>query len=292
MKILIIKLGASGDIIRTTTLLHILTGEIHWLTTDANLVLVEEIFKIHKCIPWSKKNSLVGSFYNLVINLEESKVTAELITQLKYNELFGTYLDDANTISYTENAKEWFDLSIISSLGKKRSDFLKLKNRKTYQELIYQGLGYQFKDEKYFLPKPIDTGLSGDIAIAPKAGKIWPMKNWAFYSELKSLLEKDGFKVNYLPIRESLLEHFADVKNHTYLISGDSMPMHIALGFGIKCLSIFTCTSPWEIHGYNVQKKLISKRLEDFFYRRFFNEEATTSISLEEVYSAASEHFN
>ncbi len=34
MKILIIKLGALGDVVRTTVLLNELDGEIHWLTSQ------------------------------------------------------------------------------------------------------------------------------------------------------------------------------------------------------------------------------------------------------------------
>ena len=135
---------------------------------------------------------------------------------------------------------------------------LKFKNRKSYQELIFDGLGFTFGGEKYLLPQPINTDLRGDIAIAAKAGSIWPMKNWAYYDELRTKLEEMGLRVNYLPIRKTLLEHVGDVQNHKYLISGDSLPMHIALGSNMNCLTIFTCTSPWEIYDYGIQKKIIS----------------------------------
>ena len=82
------------------------------------------------------------------------------------------------------------------------------------------------------------------------------MKQWAYYDELKSELESEGLKVNILESRPSLLEHLADVQGHRCVVSGDSLPMHLALGSGVRCVSIFNCTSPWEIYGYGFRKKL------------------------------------
>jgi ADP-heptose:LPS heptosyltransferase len=136
------------------------------------------------------------------------------------------------------------------------------------------------------LPPPVRTSLSGDVAIAPVAGPVWPMKGWAYYDELKSELESAGFRVNVLPRRPSLLEHMGDVANHRCLVSGDSLPMHFALATGTPCVTLFNCTSPWEIHDYGIQTKLVSPLLEKYFYKRGFEQEATTAIRLEDVLDA------
>ena len=65
---------------------------------------------------------------------------------------------------------------------------------------------------------------------------------------LKRQLEENGLVVNVLPLRSLLLEHLSDVRNHRCLVGGDSLPMHFALGTGTRCVTLFTCTSPWEIH--------------------------------------------
>ena len=98
--------------------------------------------------------------------------------------------------------------------------------------------------------------------------------------------------VNFLRTRPSLLEHMADVSNHRCLVSGDSLPMHLALGTRTRCVSIFTCTSPWEIYGYGIQTKIISPLLEEFFYQRGFQERATTAITLDEVLKAILEQLH
>ena len=288
--VLIIKLGASGDVVRTTPLLHVLPGEVHWLTDDRNFPLVDGIDELAMAVRWSDRERLAGRRYDLVINLEDSNAAAEVLRGITYNQLFGAYLDAEGNLAYTDSASEWFNLSLISRFGKERADQLKLENRKTYQEMIFRGLGYVFTDQQYILPKVTPTDLFGDVAIAPHAGAVWPMKNWAYYGELKSDLEVQGFRVNYLPTRKTLLEHLADVQNHRYLVSGDTLPMHLAIGSRIKCLSIFICTSPWEIHGYGLQRKIASPRLDHYFYRRDFDENAARSISLDEVRVTLSDH--
>ena len=48
------------------------------------------------------------------------------------------------------------------------------------------------------------------MAIAPVAGPVWPMKNWAHYDALQRRLEAQGLRVNVLPKRATLLEHLGD----------------------------------------------------------------------------------
>ena len=133
------------------------------------------------------------------------------------------------------------------------------------------------------------TPLTGDVAIAPVAGPVWPMKGWAYYDQLKAELERTGLRVNFLPRRNSLLEHMGDVSNHRCLVGGDSLPMHFALGTGTPCVTLFNCTSPWEIYDYGLQTKLVSPLLERFFYKRDFDTAATTAIRLDDVFDAVME---
>jgi ADP-heptose:LPS heptosyltransferase len=62
--------------------------------------------------------------------------------------------------------------------------------------------------------------------------------------------------------------------------------MHLALGTGTPCITLFTCTSPWEIYDYGIQKKIVSPLLEEFFYKRGYDERATTAITVDEVFHA------
>src|SRR5207253_10652735 len=133
---------------------------------------------------------------------------------LQFKQLFGAYVDSENRLRYTDDSRRWFDLSLISRHGREQADRLKLQNRHSYQDLIFEGLGFRFAGETYLLPEPIETGLTGDVAIAADAGHVWPMKKWAYYAELKEALEDRGLTANILPERRSVLEDLAEVRNH------------------------------------------------------------------------------
>ena len=282
-RLLIIKCGAAGDVVRTTTLLHLFRGwEIDWLTAKENRALLENDFI--STIFDAPQGPSAKSDYDLVINLEDDQeFVAAALANIRYKDLFGSYIGADGGITYTEDAAEWFGMSLISKHGLKGADALKLKNRKSYQEMLFSGLGHTFHGEPYVLPTSIaSTDLHGDVAVAPEAGKRWPIKNWAFFGDLVQHLARD-FRVNVLPIRPSLLEHIADVSQHRLVVTPDSLPMHIAMGAGRHCVSIFTCTSPWEIHDYGLLTKVVSPKLSEYFYRRDFLEDAVQCISLEHV---------
>jgi ADP-heptose:LPS heptosyltransferase len=283
---LIVKVGATGDVVRTMPLLRRLKGRVTWLTASKNIVLLDGLNCDLRCFSWEERERALDTRYDLAINLEDTMDVAQFLKTVRCSEIFGAYIDSDNSLRYTENSRCWFDLSLISAYGKLRADKLKFQNRHTYQELVFDGLGFRFAGEPYLLPKPLETGLSGDVAIAADAGPIWPMKKWAHYEELKQALEDRGLLVNVLPKRSSLLEHLSDVRNHRCLVGGDSLPMHLALGTGTRCVTLFTCTSPWEIYDYGIQKKIVSPFLEEFFYKRGYDERATTAISVDEVEAA------
>jgi heptosyltransferase II len=286
MDILIIKLGATGDVVRTTPLLKRLPCQVTWITATKNTELLRGLVEDLNCLTWEARASVQGQMYDLAINLEDDLETAQLLRTVRFRQLFGAYADSDNRLRYTDDASAWFDLGLISVYGREKADYLKLKNRQTYQELVFRGLGIAFEGDRYLLPKAVETGLVGDIAISSAAGPVWPMKNWAYYDQLKEELEARGFVVNFLPKRNSLLEHLADVQGHRCLVSGDSLPMHLALGSSVRCVSLFTCTSPWEIFDYGLQTKIVSPLLEEFFYKRGFDSRASTAIGLDEVRDA------
>src|SRR5256886_10972203 len=286
MNVLIVKLGATGDVVRTTPLLHRLSGSITWITAAKNGVFLEGLADNLRYFSWEARARALDISYDLAINLEDTLEVALFLKNVRPAAIFGAYSDSSQRLRYTDDSKCWFDLSLISSHGRQEADRLKLLNRQSYQELIFSGLGLDFAGETYLLPEPIETGLSGDLAIAADAGPIWPMKRWAYYGKLIWRLKDKGLIVNVLPKRSSLLEHLSDVRNHCCLIGGGSLPMHLAVGNGTASVALFSCPRSWEIYDYGIQKKVVSPLLEEFFYQRGYDRRATTAITVDEVFSA------
>jgi len=289
MNTLILKLGATGDVVRTSPLLRALHGSTTWVTSTGNQILLRNLGRESgdlRVLTWDERDCLNEESFDLTINLEDEPTTAGVLTSVRSDRIFGAYLDKDSQMAYTPDSRNWFDMSLISSFGREKADALKFQNRRTYQELLFEGLGFQFSSQSYLLPPTPRSDLQGDIAIAAEAGPVWPMKKWAYYEELKRELENQGLTVNYLPKRSTLLQHLADVRAHRCLVSGDSLPMHLALGSGVPAVALFTCTSPWEIHDYGILQKIVSPLLGEYFYKRAFDRRATTAISVEEVLDA------
>src|SRR5438874_1249149 len=137
MKVLIAKLGATGDVVRTTTLLRRFLGSITWITAAKNSSLLRNIDFDVRCLSWEERSAAADSKYDLVINLEDSLDVAEFIRTIRYQQLFGAYADAQGDLSYTDDSRRWFDLSLISRFGRQRADELKFENRASYQEHIF-----------------------------------------------------------------------------------------------------------------------------------------------------------
>lgn len=76
MSVLIIKLGATGDVVRTTPLLRRFDGPVSWVTAKSNLSLLEGIDRPLRCVSWENRARITDTVYDLVINLEDDLETS------------------------------------------------------------------------------------------------------------------------------------------------------------------------------------------------------------------------
>ena len=71
MSVLIIKLGATGDVVRTTPLLRQFDGPVSWITAKNNLELLQGVDPEVRCVSWENRKHVADTTYDLVINLED-----------------------------------------------------------------------------------------------------------------------------------------------------------------------------------------------------------------------------
>jgi heptosyltransferase-2 len=282
-QILIIKLGALGDVIRTTPLLRVLEGEITWVTSAAALPFLRNAPQIAKLVVAEDPSFRVERKYGLVINLEDDRPSAELASVAATDRIVGPYLR-GNEIAYEGLAVEWFDMSLSSRYGRATADRLKLRNRKTYQELIFAAVGKTYCGEEPVLSLPLrKTPTPGLVGIETRAGGVWPTKQWRRYEEIAERLEELGHGVKFFQQRASVVDYADDINECDFVICGDTLAMHLGLALGKRVVALFTCTSPWEIHGYGRLAKVVSPVLERFFYQRQYSAEPGDAISVAAV---------
>ncbi len=151
MKILLIKFGALGDVLRTTSILHGLKekykdSQIYWLTlSNAEPLLAKNQYlkEVIVCTPEIRRK-LLSTYFDLLINLEEDFEACSIATKAKKRKLIGFYLDSDGKIVPSPTMQEWYNMS---ALGKKPdNDLLKKKNKKTYQQLMLEALRLDTKN--------------------------------------------------------------------------------------------------------------------------------------------------
>ena len=65
MSVLIIKLGATGDVVRTTPLLRRLRGAVTWITSAKNCVLLDGLADNLRHFPWEARARALDIPYDL-----------------------------------------------------------------------------------------------------------------------------------------------------------------------------------------------------------------------------------
>ena len=287
MKILIIKLGAIGDVLRTTSILAGLRGkypsaEIDWIALASGKEMLINNPYISRLFLWEEKGQLES--YDLVISFEDDLSACQLATKLNAKKLIGAFVKD-NKITYTPSA--WFDMSAISKYGLDKANELKAKNKKTYQQHMADLLGvkvgsYVFsltpEEVKYGQDYVGNLGTGKVVGINTGAGKRWQLKALSREKtiELVKKLKKelgvnclilggeDEKERNEIICKESgalnsgihSLRNFASIINQCQLVlSSDSLAMHFAIALKKKLVVFFGPTSPTEIELYGLGQK-------------------------------------
>jgi heptosyltransferase-2 len=287
-KILIVKIGALGDVVRTTPILRVLKGNIFWITSKEAFEILPKIKNLKVLTP-ERIDILRNLDFDSILNLEEDENLAKRLSKLKTKKLIGVYFDfKENKISYTKESKKWYDMSLISKYGKEKADLLKWKNRKSYQEILFGMIWKKFKGEEYWLNYRIRPSKTKKIivAIEKRAGKVWPMKVWPYYDELKARIEREGYEVIVLKQRDTLIEYMKDIDEADILICGDTLAMHLGIYLRKKIIALFLCTSPWEIYDYGRVVKIVNPFLKEAFYRREYDEKLVKGITVDMVFEA------
>ncbi len=292
--ILIMKVGALGDVLRTTPILHKFEGNnVTWLTSEKARPLLKGNPLISRVLTLESPNpDFYDSHYEIALNMDEDKNCCSLSSLMlalgivKPNNFYGYFFSNG-VINYKGRNKRWFDMGLSSKLGREKANEIKLHNAKSYEELLFSILGYKFNGEEYILNYKAETEekLVGIQNPAERDSK-WPMKRWNQYEKLEEELAKKGFRAKKLELHDKLEDHIRDVASCQYVICEDSLPMQIAIALKKPTVAIFTCTSPMEIYGYGLVRKVVSLKLAKYFYRRDFDPDAASTIKLEIVLEA------
>jgi heptosyltransferase-2 len=296
-QLLIVKLDAMGDVLRSTALLPPIVeahprAAITWITRKESVPLLQRnpyIAEVLELGPEALAH-LQTRVFDRVINLDASKTSAALAAAARSPRKDGFVLDERGRVQPTnEAARSWLEAGIF--------DDIKRQGSVTYQDRMAAILGLAGRKHHYVFELAAEErnrarvhlesiGLDFQrpvIGLNTGAGGRWPLKQWREdgYLELVSRLDrrddvqflllggpaeqerndrlKGASRVPLLdPGCDNTARHFAALLSHSdVVVTGDTLAMHLSLALGKRTVVLFGPTSAAEIELYGLGEKVV-----------------------------------
>ncbi len=296
-RVLIVKLDAMGDVLRTTALLPGLAkahpgAAISWITRVESRSLLERNPYVAEILDYGPDAllQLQARSFDRVINLDAGTTSAALASVARAPRKDGFVLDERGFVQATNDAaRRWLEMGVF--------DDLKRQGTTTYQVMMAKILGLDERTAGYILELTEDELARGRahlarlgvdltrpvIGLNTGAGGRWPLKQWtedgyleligrlaARYSPQFVLLggpperERHRRLASRSPVPlhdagcDNTVRHFSAIVGAcTLVITGDTLAMHIALALKRRTVVLFGPTSAAEIEMYGLGEKVV-----------------------------------
>jgi heptosyltransferase-2 len=296
-RLLLIKLDALGDVLRTTALLPPLRAThpraaITWITRREALPLLEGNPYIAEVLEHGSDAlaHLLVRRFDRVINLDASTVSASLATAARSPRKDGFALAPEGYVEATNPAaRQWLEAGVF--------DDVKRAGTVTYQDRMAAILGLEGLAHCYVLHlRPEETARAREhlisvgfqparlaIGINTGAGGRWPLKQWREEGYVELIRRLHGeYDVQFVllggpeeaerneriktacgaalvdPGCQNPIRHFAALIQHCdVLVTGDTLAMHVALALSRRTVILFGPTSAPEIETYGLGEKVL-----------------------------------
>jgi heptosyltransferase-2 len=296
-RVLIIKLDAMGDVLRSTALLPPLAAAhpraaITWITRKESVPLLERNPYIAEVLELGPEVAvhLQTREFDRVINLDASKISAALATAARSTRKDGFVLNERGVVQPTNPAaRQWLEAGLF--------DDVKRQGTATYQDRMAEILGLGGCDHRYVFELRDQERASASahlrsigldeggivIGLNTGAGGRWPLKQWreeGYIELIDRLRDVEGIRFLLLggPAEEARNErlkagaaahlfdpgcnntvrHFAALLDRCdVVVTGDTLAMHLALSLRKRTVVLFGPTSAAEIELYDLGEKVV-----------------------------------
>ena len=294
-RILIVKLAAIGDVLRTTCLLPGIHrrwpgAHVTWVTSRGAAPLFEGNALVDRVLTFDGPPpiELLTEQFDVIINPDAAADACALAHLARGAQHIGFNVDARGTpLPLSPAAERWLEMGV--------RDDKKKANRLTYQEHMAAIMGVEWRKEPPILElfeEDLATGRRLRARHAPAAGGAviglntgaggrWRFKRWTEhgYAELIARLARDGHRVFLLGGPEEVerntrlaagskgaavdtgcdnpLRRFAGiVQACDVVVTGDTLAMHVAIARGRRTVVLFGPTSLHEIEVFDRGERL------------------------------------
>jgi len=153
--ILVLKTGALGDVLRTTSILPGLheryaEARVTWVTAPSAVDLLRTHPLVRTVAPLDATSDasaaeaisrLSATCWARVISLDDEAGIARIASAVPNRRLSGAYQRSDGSLAYTPDTAPWFDMGLLSVHGKAAADLKKIENRRSHPQICADMLG-------------------------------------------------------------------------------------------------------------------------------------------------------
>lgn len=211
--LLIVKFAALGDVVRTAYLLPALADKypkarIFWLTSN----LAVEILRFNPHIsslvtPTTRFDELKSLVFDFIVSLDDEREVLEKVAELRTGRIVGARLEDGNRV-YCEASAPWFDMGLISRLGKQQADELKKLNMREHHTFLEKMLGLRIDRPTFFNSSALEAKAKSlfdpgffHIGLNSGSGGRWPSKQLPIEESVKLVRQLLIIRVGGKPVK-------------------------------------------------------------------------------------------
>ncbi len=203
-KIIIVKLDAVGDVLRTTSILPTLKARyvesnITWITKQRSYgvlkdnEMIDEIYFIS-----DELDNIYCEMFDVAINLDSGSESCKIMNRINAKQRFGYYIVNGKPYPINTLANEWYLMGV--------NDNVKKRNQRTYHEIIHDICGFKYEGSEPFMHLPLEKINRSEelkekhilksfdklILINLGGGNRWQYKKWTAggYTELVNILSR------------------------------------------------------------------------------------------------------
>jgi len=259
-KILIIRLGAIGDVVHTTNTYRAIKNsfsevKIHYLTTGTQACFLENDPDIEKVWIVSKEDIKLGKSQALARLLKQEKYDLVINLQPNFKTRFLVFLSGIkNQLIY----KKSFKMHAVENFFQTAQKHFKTLSLPDEMKLFISDEANAYANEQLSsLPRPLIAFNAGGI-ISPRQGRTYPVEKWIELGKLVN--EKFGGTIILTGVKEdekllsalieqpstvsfigktSIEQNAAIIGACDIMVSGDSGPLHIASALGVPSIGLY-----------------------------------------------------
>lgn len=289
-RVLIVKLGAAGDVLRTTALLYSIKdlypkSHITWVCGQKSFTLIRHNPLIDRPLLFFDETLVLldSERFDLCVNFDLAPEAVSIAMRVKAD-LYKGYgrRPDGSVFAFDESGNEWLEMSLW--------DDKKKANRETYQAHMQRILGAPLAKHPIIVPllpemeESVRSFIENNslvdqhpiIGFNVGAGDRWEHKKWTVEGFVE-LGERIHHQLDTRPVilygpadferaqevmaamtvpfidaqlRPSVMEFIAILNQCDLVVTGDTFALHAALGLGKKVVCLTGPTSAAELELY------------------------------------------